>query len=99
IVNMSVWESIDALGDFVYRSAHTEVMRQRAQWFERSPNAYLVLWWVPAGHVPTTDEAITRLEQLRANGPTREAFTFRHALPPPGTDVAVDSDDGWKCPA
>jgi hypothetical protein len=85
IVNMSVWESLEALSDYVYRSDHKDVMRRRRQWFERMDLAYLVLWWVPAGHRPSVDEAVERLEVLRASGPTPDAFTFRAPFPPPGS--------------
>jgi hypothetical protein len=83
IVNLSVWESIDALTHFVYRSAHTDVMRRRSEWFHRSPDAYLVLWWVTSGNRPTVEEAIDRLERLRRDGPTQDAFTFRTLFPAP----------------
>ena len=49
LVNMSVWESIEALREFVYRSPHVEVFRGRRQWFEHFESMYLTLWWVPAG--------------------------------------------------
>jgi hypothetical protein len=97
IVNMSVWVSIDALADFVYRSAHTEVMRRRREWFERAGKAYLALWWVPAGHRPTVDEAMERLQHLRRHGPTATAFTFRASFGPPGDTAPREVDDGWKC--
>jgi len=83
IVNLSVWASLDALSDFVYRSAHTDVMRRRAQWFHRSPDAYLALWWVPNGHRPTVDEAAERVARMRRDGPTVHAFTFRQPFPAP----------------
>ncbi|MFG2874597.1 DUF3291 domain-containing protein [Streptomyces sp. NPDC048337] len=76
IVNMSVWESQDALWDFAYRSGHLEAMRRRREWFERHVEAHLVLWWVPAGHVPTIAEALERLADLRSHGPSPRAFTF-----------------------
>ncbi|MFF8729491.1 DUF3291 domain-containing protein [Streptomyces sp. NPDC015171] len=76
IVNMSVWESREALWDFTYRSGHLELMRRRREWFERHVEAHLVLWWVPAGHVPTVAEALERLAGLRADGPSPRAFTF-----------------------
>ncbi|TYC66595.1 DUF3291 domain-containing protein [Streptomyces sp. CB01881] len=76
IVNMSVWESQEALWDFTYRSGHLEVVRQRRAWFERHVEAHLVLWWVPAGHLPTVGEALERLADLRAHGPSPRAFTF-----------------------
>ncbi|MFF1696343.1 DUF3291 domain-containing protein [Streptomyces sp. NPDC058257] len=76
IVNLSVWETPEALWDFTYRSGHLEVMRQRREWFERHVEAHLVLWWVPAGHLPTVGEALGRLADLQANGPSPRAFTF-----------------------
>ncbi|GAA3091446.1 DUF3291 domain-containing protein [Streptomyces roseofulvus] len=76
IVNLTVWESQEALWDFTYRSGHLEVMRRRRDWFERHVAAHLVLWWIPAGHVPTVGEALDRLADLRANGPSPRAFTF-----------------------
>jgi hypothetical protein len=97
IVNMSVWVSIEALADFVYRSAHTGVMRRRRDWFERASEAYLALWWIPAGHVPTVDEATDRLQHLRVHGPTVTAFTFRKPFGPLGESAPLDVDDSWKC--
>lgn len=83
IVNMSVWESVDALFAFVYRSVHTKVMARRRDWFGKPDEAYQVLWWVPAGHRPTVEEALARLEQLRRCGPTAHAFTFKDRYPAP----------------
>ncbi|GGY46909.1 DUF3291 domain-containing protein [Streptomyces tanashiensis] len=79
IVNLSVWETQEALWDFAYRSGHLEVMRKRRDWFHRHVEAHLVLWWVPAGHVPTVGEAVERLAHLRAHGPSPRAFTFASA--------------------
>jgi hypothetical protein len=76
IVNLTVWETQEALWDFTYRSGHLEVLRRRREWFERHVEAHLVLWWVPAGHLPTVGEALERLADLRANGPSPRAFTF-----------------------
>lgn len=83
LVNMSVWESVDQLYEFTYRTAHTEVMRDRAKWFEKHDGPYQVLWWVPVDQVPTLDEAKKRLEMLVEHGPTPEAFTFRQRFSPP----------------
>jgi hypothetical protein len=82
-INMSVWESLEALQRFVYRSAHVGPLRDRKQWFERMEAPILVLWWIPAGHVPTVAEALERLQQLKERGPAPEAFTFRVPFPPP----------------
>jgi hypothetical protein len=84
LVNMSVWETLEALFDYVYRSAHTQVMVKRRQWFEKPTQAYMVLWWVPAGHIPSTAEALERLEHLRRHGPSPHAFTFSQRYPAPG---------------
>jgi len=82
IVNMSVWESIEALRAYVYKSAHAELLKQRHDWFEKFESSMLALWWIPAGHIPTIDEAKERLASLDARGPTPFAFTFRTAFPP-----------------
>jgi hypothetical protein len=100
IVNMSVWESIDLLVDFVYRSGdHLAVMRRRREWFERI-RVFMALWWVPAAHRPTVAEAEKRLEHLRAHGPTPFAFTFRERFPAPDDGALPELDDALlRCPA
>ncbi|WP_189461860.1 DUF3291 domain-containing protein [Jeongeupia chitinilytica] len=94
IVNMSVWKGIDALHDYVYRSDHAQIFKRRREWFARMADAYMVLWWVPAGHVPTLAEAAGKLALLQRLGPTPDAFTFRDPCPPPdavGTQTAADA--------
>ena len=83
ISNMSVWASIEALRAFTYTSAHTGVMRRRREWFEAYETAYMALWWVPAGHRPTIEEAKERLAALDRDGPTPYAFTFRTSFSAP----------------
>ena len=83
ILNMSVWQSADALFDYVYRTAHTPVMARRRQWFEKPTKPHLVLWWVQAGHRPSVAEALERLEMLAECGPTPDAFTFKQRFPAP----------------
>jgi hypothetical protein len=83
IINMSVWASLEALGDFVFRSAHVEMMRRRREWFEPMAETYTALWWVPAGHRPSVAEAEERLDMLRRHGPGPGAFTFREPQWPP----------------
>jgi hypothetical protein len=97
LVNYSTWESLEALGDFVFRTAHVEYLRRRREWFERMDEVVTVLWWVPAGHQPTTREAVERLEHLRANGPTPHAFTFRRPFAAGAGDPAP-SDERNSCP-
>lgn len=67
----------------------------------RLSDAFMVLWWVPAGATPTVDEAKERLQALRAEGPTPYAFTFKHRFPAPDMPGASRSviDDREFCPA
>ncbi len=91
IVNLTVWESIEALEAFAYREAsHLAVLRRRREWFERHTEAPTALWWVPTGHIPTVAEALDRLALLRAEGPSARAFTFRERFPRPER-LRVDS--------
>lgn len=98
IVNMSVWESVEALAAFTYGGGHREVMLRRRQWFERLADAYLVLWWVPSETLPTVADAKERLETLRSRGPSPEAFTFRSLFPfPDATTGHKPVPDEWFC--
>lgn len=100
LVNMSVWRDLESLNQYVYKSAHVEIMRRRKEWFERMSEAYAVLWWVRPGHRPTLSEAMTKLELLRERGPTQEAFTFRHSfLPADAPHPRAPLAFGNECPA
>ena len=101
LVNMSVWESLEALGSFVYETSHRDVMRRRREWFERLAEAYMVLWWVEAGRVPSVAEGEERLLHLRRHGPTPHAFTFRDPQPAPDSveEPGPAATDPWTCPA
>jgi hypothetical protein len=99
IVNMSTWQSPDALLEYVYGPMHKMVLRRRREWFARVAEAMTALWWVPAGHRPTVREAEERLVLLRANGPTPEAFTLRDTFPPPDRPQVAESRDLIGCDA
>jgi len=77
IVNMSVWSSIDALKNFMFRTHHRDFLRRKQEWFHNIPEDSYVLWWVAEGHIPTIAEALIKLELLRKNGDTPNAFTFK----------------------
>ena len=79
-VNMSVWESLEALRDYVYRSDHVRVFRERAKWFEKMDKPYYCLWWVPEGHRPTVAEGRERLEHYQQHGATPSSFGFRRSF-------------------
>jgi hypothetical protein len=78
IVNMSVWENIDDLMAFAFKSAHAMVMKDRNKWFEKFGKPSMVLWNVEEGHIPTVQEARERLEYFQANGAMEFAFDFKN---------------------
>jgi Domain of unknown function (DUF3291) len=90
LANMSLWLDVESLKDYAFRTAHADIMKRRHEWFQRMDAANMVLWWVPAGHIPTLAEARERLELLRAQGPTPQAFTFRQSFPPPASETAAE---------
>ena len=75
-VNMSVWENVESLEKYVWQTVHKRFYAKRHEWFETMAERYLVMWWVPAGHRPTIQEAIERLEYLKANGSSDHAFAW-----------------------
>ncbi|MGI8754502.1 MAG: DUF3291 domain-containing protein [Acidimicrobiales bacterium] len=97
-INLTVWESVGALADFVYRTGHTQFLRRRRDWFEAPSQPVVCLWWVPEGEIPAIEDAVARLEHLRTHGPTRAAFTFRNRFDP-GDEVPRTGNDRDVCPA
>ena len=83
IVNMSVWESVDALRHYVYRTAHADVLRRRIEWFDPPTDAHLALWWIEAGSIPSLSDAEERLLKLRSEGPSPDVFTLKETYPQP----------------
>jgi hypothetical protein len=74
LFNLSLWESPEGLKEFTYRSGHSGPFRDRARWFEPPAQPHMALWWVPAGHLPSVEEAVDRLEFRRVHGDTAAAF-------------------------
>ena len=89
IFNMSVWDSKEALQQFVYRSEHASILRQRADWFVPMDQPVFALWWLPAGTLPTIIETKHRLDRLQHSGPTEDAFTFRRFFEAPLIEEVV----------
>ena len=83
LVNLSLWRDVQSLSDYVYKSAHAEMLKRRREWFDKAEQAHMVLWWVPAGHRPGVEEAAERLAHLRAHGSSAHAFGFRQAFAAP----------------
>jgi GH43 family beta-xylosidase len=84
LFNMSVWESVEALEDYVYRSNHVEALQKRAEWFERATKAPLALCWVEKGHIPSVEEAKEHFDILWRDGPSAAVFSFKERFPAPG---------------
>lgn len=82
VANLTLWESLESLRDFVYKTVHVELIRDREAWFHKMGESHMVLWWVPAGHIPTVEEAREKLGHIRRHGPGPEAFTFGKAFAP-----------------
>lgn len=97
IFNMSVWESIEALSDYVYRSEHLAPLRNRRKWFERSAEPHLVMWWIRVGHTPSVAEARERLELLRSEGAGPRAFTFQRPFSPDGGPLDLTRANSAFC--
>ena len=76
-INLSVWASVEALERFVYQTIHKRFYGRRAEWFEHFEAPYFVMWWVPAGHRPSVEEAIARLHHLKQHGPSDHAFDWQ----------------------
>lgn len=83
LFNMSIWESIDQLAAFAYRTEHVQFMRRRAEWFVPMQTNSLALWWLLEGERPDHQEALRRLAHLDEHGPSAEAFTFSEKFPAP----------------
>ena len=83
IVNFTVWESAEALREFVYKNAHYGVLRDRKRWFEKFDGPYYAMWWIPAGQLPSIEEGQKRLDYLRQHGDSDYAFSFKHIFPVP----------------
>jgi hypothetical protein len=87
IVNLTVWESVEALREYVYKSAHRGVLRDRKRWFQKFDGPYYALWWIPAGELPSAEEGKERLDCLRENGDSAFAFSFKNIFSKPSESV------------
>jgi hypothetical protein len=83
IINVSVWENIETLEDFVYKTFHTDFLKRRKEWFNTFGKAYTAMWWTSKGQFPTVQEAIDKLDYLQKNGPSTVVFDFRKKFPQP----------------
>ena len=100
LFNFSIWETIEALKTYVYRTVHAEIMRHRHEWFDKFRGEFIALWWVPVGHVPSIDEAKKRIAHLNAHGPTQFTFNFKTTFQPDEEfQRGIDWSSFEPCPA
>ncbi len=81
IVNISVWETIEQLEHFMYRTLHADFLKRRREWFQTYGKAYVAMWWIPNGQIPTLEEAVSNLDYLQKNGASEKVFDFRKKFP------------------
>src|SRR5690349_15580810 len=70
IYTLSLWESVEHVRAYAYQSTHLDYLRRRRDWFvPHGSEAAMVMWWIPAGQIPTMRQAISRLGRIQAAGP------------------------------
>jgi hypothetical protein len=79
-VNMSVWTDAKSLENYVFKTAHAQFYKRKAEWFDLMEKPHMVFWWIPEGHTPTLSEAMDRLQDLETNGPTETAFGWAEVM-------------------
>ena len=87
VVNISVWENIETLEHFVYKTFHTDFLKRRKEWFLRFGKTYAAMWWIPAGKFPTAQEAAEKLAYLQQNGASEMVFDYKDKFPSPNKKV------------
>jgi len=85
IINISVWQSIETLENFIYKTFHTEFLKRRKEWFQSYGKASTAMWWIPKEQFPSIQEAIEKLDYYQKNGPSELVFDFRNKYLPPHT--------------
>ena len=83
LVNLSVWQSVEQLKLYVYKSLHGDFFVRRRNWFEKYQGEHFAMWWIPTGYLPTVEEGKAKLEHLALCGDSPECFTFAKPWPPP----------------
>ena len=83
LVNISVWQSVEQLKVYVYKSLHGDFFIRRRKWFEKYQSEHFAMWWIPSEHLPTVEEGLAKLEYLALHGDSPESFTFAKPYLPP----------------
>lgn len=80
IINISMWKDAESLKNYVYNTAHKEIMKRKKEWFSKMESMHMVMWEVPEGHTPTPLEAKERLAHLNKHGESNYAYTFKYLM-------------------
>lgn len=88
IINVSVWETIEALEYYMYKTFHSDFLRRRKEWFNTHGKASTAMWWIPVGQTPTLEEAIEKLDYLQIHGASDKVFNLRNKFSKP--DLSID---------
>ncbi len=83
IINISVWESVETLEQYVFKTFHSEFLKRRKEWFHKYGQVHTAMWWVEVGKYPTVGEAEKKLAVLQKNGATQEVFNFKDRFSAP----------------
>ena len=78
VANLTVWENVETLENFVFNTLHRRFYERRREWFEVLGEMHFVMWWVPEGHRPSLEEALERLEHLKTHGDSDHAFGWSY---------------------
>jgi hypothetical protein len=78
VANLTVWENVETLENFVFNTLHRRFYERRQEWFEVLGEMHFVMWWVPEGHRPSMEEALARLEHLKTHGDSDHAFGWSY---------------------
>ncbi|MCF6326928.1 MAG: DUF3291 domain-containing protein [Devosiaceae bacterium] len=90
ITNMAVWENLEALENYTYRTIHKRVFASRNNWFDKMDGPHMALWWIKEGEIPTVEEGKRRLQMIADNGSSAGAFTFGDPFSPTGIPEVGD---------
>ena len=77
IINMSVWENVETLFDYTYKSDHVEIFKRKKEWFSKMKMMHMAFWYIPEGYEPTFQDAKDRLDYIDKHGDTPYAFGFK----------------------
>ncbi|MDD7885660.1 DUF3291 domain-containing protein [Flavivirga sp. 57AJ16] len=77
LINMSVWENLETLFNYTYKSDHIEVFKRKKEWFSKMKMVHMAFWYVPKGYEPTFQGAKKRLDYINKHGDTPYAFGFK----------------------